>query len=53
MNGWLIALLVIVAIYVLGIVGFFLWIPTTTPQRGMLALLWPLTVLWMIFGNIQ
>lgn len=51
MNGWIIALLVIAAIYVVGVVGFFLWIPAS-PWRGVLALLWPLTVLWMLFGNV-
>lgn len=52
MPTWLIVLLVIAAIYIVGTIGFFCWLPSS-PQRGVLAVLWPFTVLWMIFGNVQ
>lgn len=52
MNGWIISLLVIVAIYVVGAVGFYLWLPQS-PGRAVMALAWPLTVLWMLVGNVQ
>jgi hypothetical protein len=52
MNGWMVALLIVIVVYIAGVVGFLLGLPAS-PQRGVLALAWPFTVLWMIFGNVQ
>lgn len=50
MKTWQLVLLISAGIYVLGVAGMFAYL------RGgnfKLALLWPLTALWMLFGNIQ
>lgn len=49
MKTWQIVLLIIAVVYALGVAGMFIYL------RGgnfKMALLWPLTVLWMLFGNI-
>ena len=52
MNVWIIALLVATAVYVIGVVGFYLWLPDS-PARVVLAVAWPATAIWMLIGNIQ
>lgn len=50
MKTWQIVLLVVVAGYGLGVAGMFAYLRGSNFK---LALLWPLTVLWMLLGNIQ
>lgn len=48
MKTWMVVLLVIVGIYALGAIGMGVYM-----RNFRLGLLWPMTVLWMLFGNIQ
>lgn len=52
MNTWQIVLLAIAGIYLAVAVGFYLWLPQS-PGRVVIALAWPLAVLWMLIGNVK
>lgn len=50
MKTWQIVLLVCALVYVLGVAAMFAYL---RGNNFKMALLWPLTLLWMLFGNIQ
>lgn len=50
MKTWQLVLITIAVIYVVGAIGMSIYLRGRSVP---MALLWPLTVLWMLFGNIQ
>lgn len=52
MKTWQLVLLVVIAIYATGFVGMFVYL-RGAEMKWLLSLLWPLTALWMLIGNVQ
>ena len=50
MNGWLIVLLIVNAIYGAGFVGFYVLL-RDVEERLVLSAFWPLTLFWMLVGD--
>ncbi len=48
MRTALLVLIVLVALYVIGVLGMWAW--TRQFKAG---LLWPLVLVWMLLGNVQ
>ena len=54
MNSWIIALLVILAVYLIGCAGMAYYLREgDSPTKALLIFAWPFTLLWMFFGNVQ